>query len=76
MTEQSDGGLEQLTERETADRCELCRNSPLSVSLRPTCVEGREVIPLMCDGCYVALRQAGRLDLERDAEVFGYDEFE
>jgi len=31
---------------------------------------------VMCDGCYVALREAGRLDLERDAEVFGYADFE
>jgi hypothetical protein len=50
--------------------CELCRER--YAALRPCCVENRTEIPLMCDGCYVDLRQAGRLDLERDAEVFEY----
>lgn len=51
-------------------RCNLCRER--HSDLRPCCVENRTEIPLMCDTCYVDLRNAGRLDLERDAEVFGY----
>jgi len=65
MTETPSGGVEQET------RCNLCRQR--YENLRPVCVENRVEIPIMCDRCYIALRDAGRLDFERDAEVFGYD---
>ncbi|MFC5277861.1 hypothetical protein ACFPM1_03635 [Halorubrum rubrum] len=68
--EEVDGAIERLYNREPQVRCGLCRER--YPDLRPCCVENRVEIPLMCDGCYVDLRDAGRLDLERDAEVFGY----
>lgn len=55
---------------EHANRCDLCRSYP--VELRPICVVRREEIPLLCSGCTLILESAGRLDLARDAEVFGY----
>jgi len=64
----------EFVERETPECCELCRTEPDLAELRPVCVVGRSRIPLMCDPCYSVLRTAGRLDLERDAEVFGYAE--
>jgi len=65
MSETHSGEVEQET------RCNLCRQR--YENLRPVCVKNRVEIPLMCDGCYIALRDAGRLDFERDAEVFEYD---
>ena len=68
-----DGAIDRLYNRDPPVRCELCRERP--PDLRPTCVENREEIPLMCDTCYVDLRNADRLDLDRDAGVFGSAEF-
>lgn len=53
-----------------AYRCNLCRDSP--VELRPVCVSNRDKIPLLCSECSMRLEAAGRIDRERDREVFGY----
>lgn len=48
--------------------CTYCRQE--KPDCRPVCVVNREFIPALCDECYVELREAGRLDMERDREVF------
>lgn len=51
-------------------RCDYCREFPKP--LRPHCVVGRETIPNLCDDCYSELSRQGRLDVDRDREVFDY----
>jgi len=48
--------------------CSYCRE--LKHDCRPVAVVNREFIPALCDGCYRALDDAGRLDHARDREVF------
>lgn len=63
--------LTELRERDMMDcagtGCTYCRERKLA---RPMPVDGREFVPALCDDCYGALRDAERLDYERDRAVF------
>lgn len=52
------------------ERCDLCRKE--TSGPRPVCVVGRSKIPLLCSQCTLEMDFAGRIDQERDADVFGY----
>jgi hypothetical protein len=57
------------TSTDDTQRCDLCRER---AELRPVCIENREEVPLLCSACCLTLETAGRIDRERDADVFGY----
>jgi len=71
MSSEKERGLSSLHEQgkitPAGDECTYCREEK---PCRPSAVVNREHIPALCDECFMAIREAGRYDVERDREVF------
>ena len=64
LTETREAGLGAVAGSE----CDYCRCE--TGDCRPMPVWGREYVPKLCDNCYCELRDAERLDHQRDKLLF------
>lgn len=69
VADRGKSGADPQVGRENTDTpCWLCRD--WVGELRPVCIENRDEIPLLCNLCYKKMREADRIDWQRDAEEF------
>jgi len=64
--------LQQLRDRDMMDcagmKCTYCRDA--DSECRPVAIEGRVFVPALCNDCFEQLLMAGRIDHDREKELF------